>query len=215
MLGFQHPVFGRVEASGRWFEQGWLWLHYFCPPVWNGFLFISACVFSLLGIDTHKMKCSDMGSVRRMLLSRRHGLLTQTLLITTETGKGGHPQGDEAVGLHSPKSAGVFELPKPEGSWGSPGGFGVEGRVGSSGMLGLEGSSTPAALGESDGSTGSVRVQMLHSAPRALWWSLCSLPAPSSFMALLLPLPQGINPQSSSKASFFLLLLLLPVLGWS
>lgn len=70
---------------------------YFCPPVWNGFLFISACVFSLLGIDTQKMKCSDMGSVRRTRLSHRHGLLTQTLLITTEMGGGGQQGGNAGV----------------------------------------------------------------------------------------------------------------------
>lgn len=120
-VGFQHPILGRVEASGRWRERGWLWQHYFCPPVWNGFLFISACVFSLLGIDTHKMKCSDMGSVRRMLLSQRHGLLTQTLLITTETGTGGHPQGDVAVGLRAPRAAGIFGVPEPEGLLGVQG----------------------------------------------------------------------------------------------
>lgn len=117
---------------GCWQEQGRLQQHYFCPPVWNGFLFISACVFSLLGIDTHKMKCSDMGSVRRMLLSQRHGLLTQTLLITSETGKGGHPGGDVAVGL--PKSS--QDIGGGRGELGLSWGFGAGG---SSGMLRLEG----------------------------------------------------------------------------
>lgn len=126
-MGFQHPIFGWLEAVGCWQEQGRLQQHYFCPPVWNGFLFISACVFSLLGIDTHKMKCSDMGSVRRMLLSQRHGLLTQTLLITSETGKGGHRGGTWPLG--SPKAARILGVAKAEGSqhcWGSPGALGLE-----------------------------------------------------------------------------------------
>lgn len=132
MVGFQRPVFGWVEAvaAGRWRERGRLRQHYFCPPVWNGFLFISACVFSLLGIDTHKMKCSDMGSVRRTLLSRRHGLLTQTPLITSRRARGGteggHPDGDVAVRLRSPKAAGIFGVAKPPVllglSWGFRGG---------------------------------------------------------------------------------------------
>lgn len=90
----------------------------FVPPVWNGFLFISACVFSLLGIDTQKMKCSDMGSVRRTLLSRRHGLLTQTLLITSETGgRGGDKKQGE--GAWSGRGGGWAPFPKSsQALWG-------------------------------------------------------------------------------------------------
>lgn len=119
--------------SGAGGERGRLWQHYFCPPVWNGFLFISACVFSLLGIDTQKMKCSDMGSVRRTLLSRRHGLLTQTPLITSETGgrggkKGGARGGGGGSWTPFPKSSQAIwggkargKLPLLGPSWGSGG----------------------------------------------------------------------------------------------
>lgn len=68
------------------------------------------------------------------------------------------------------------------------------------------------------------RVRLPHSAPRPLWWSLPACPQVLHEKAqldreLLLPflrvsVCQGINPNSSSKASS-LLLLLLPVLRWS